>query len=725
MKRRSATQSTPRKRYTNDPFEGVEELQETAPSDEEIARPEREEDDDDDDSADEFQGAADDDEEEFADEEPMSGMEDDLLDDDDANDDDLSTPKRKAARRNSRSKFTTADFTPTISRPRTQRPKASPSAVRTYIRGIEDGIPQKLAKAKRKLLLYGPDERDTGPVEQAKLKWEFDPTLPSAKVDRDGRGGMQRSFFLNDGDWARERLRWDDWWEGPDGEEAFMTRQSTWDLEEDEALIYMPQAPEDGIRVLLGPFQNQQEFEIPTGGSLGLSIPWNDTTQAGLQPVNSRTRSGYLLNLGAKVQCLDWAPNQKGKGQYLAVAVAGERFAPDFTTSAAFTPSLPEESAVQIWRFQSTEYGLFDQHVAPHLETVLCNDWGAAKVLKWSPVPDGVSNGDAVGLLAGIWADGFVRVLRVAQRSSSGQDTIFQRIEEAAFASRPPNTVCTCLTWISSVRLAAGCANGCIAVWDLDTPIDAEAATNARPAIYSAVAPTYILSIVSCAPSRPNLLLTSSMSGYIAMSDLSRAAQSLASPAATVLSNRTRVGAPLIVWHDYAQIGLHVDEGYVLRGSSIRRIFSTTALAKYRSSAICLATSACHPFVLVGCAGGEVVASNPMRRMLEGKAGIWQQVWFSHEWKREARDDDVEEDSADEEEGGLSRMLEGFKAERAMLNSIDRNAANTQEGTLFATIYEEKSAVTALAWNPNLAVGGWAAAGMGNGLLRVQDLGLR
>ena len=71
---------------------------------------------------------------------------------------------------------------------------------------------------------------------------------------------------------------------------------------------------------------------------------------------------------------------------------------------------------------------------------------------------------------------------------------------------------------------------------------------------------------------------------------------------------------------------------------------------------------------------------------------------------------------------GLSRLSEGFKAERIALTSNERNMHKQQDGTAFSTIYEEKSAITALAWNPNPHVGGWAAAGMGSGLLRIEDL---
>jgi len=82
---------------------------------------------------------------------------------------------------------------------------------------------------------------------------------------------------------------------------------------------------------------------------------------------------------------------------------------------------------------------------------------------------------------------------------------------------------------------------------------------------------------------------------------------------------------------------------------------------------------------------------------------------------------------------GLSRFVEGLQIEKTTLLRIDRpskggaskkgaSSANVPEGVPFVTVYEEKTAVTALAWNPNMHVAGWAAAGMADGLLRVEDI---
>ena len=53
-------------------------------------------------------------------------------------------------------------------------------------------------------------------------------------------------------------------------------------------------------------------------------------------------------------------------------------------------------------------------------------------------------------------------------------------------------------------------------------------------------------------------------------------------------------------------------------------------------------------------------------------------------------------------ENGLSRFLDGFKAETVRVSNEQREMANAKEGVLFHTIHEKETAITALSWNPNL-----------------------
>ena len=70
---------------------------------------------------------------------------------------------------------------------------------------------------------------------------------------------------------------------------------------------------------------------------------------------------------------------------------------------------------------------------------------------------------------------------------------------------------------------------------------------------------------------------------------------------------------------------------------------------------------------------------------------------------------------------GVSRITESYKLESEQLAKSDKGG---EKGIVYSTIFEDEAAVTCVVWNPNLRCGGWAAAGMGSGLVRVEDLAI-
>jgi len=385
---------------------------------------------------------------------------------------------------------------------------------------------------------------------------------------------------------------------------------------------------------------------------------------------------------------------------------------------------------------------------APELDAVLLFDWGNVKRMSWCPMPvrDGFTGtlGKTVrlGLLAGAWADGKVRVLDIQYEKKDPTRPLYFHIKAAAFSSRPPDTIFTSIAWLSTESLAAACANGCVAIWNLPSHlmgVSESGQTNPKPWYYEQLHSTTILDIVSCHPSRPYLIITSSMDGHLRLTDLR------ASHTDTVFSLRSRVGQAPLVWSESCQSALNPDENFAVRASPVRRFHATYTVAKAESLVVDLAVSPVHPFLLVGGANGDVMATNPFRRVLSSKAPVWQQVWFNHEWRGPVRSNVVQKAANGSESNGttgagaqraqaspsadifaqpLVRMSEGFKLETSRLLQQEGSAKNIEEGTVFTTIYEEKSAITCLAWNPNLRCGGWAAAGMGSGLVRVEDIAL-
>jgi transcription factor C subunit 6 len=223
------------------------------------------------------------------------------------------------------------------------------------------------------------------------------------------------------------------------------------------------------------------------------------------------------------------------------------------------------------------------------------------------------------------------------------------------------------------------------------------------------------------------------------------------------------------------------DDNYMLRSNTIRRYYTNLYNMRSDSSVVCCASSPVHPGILLGSADGTVQAGNPIAKLLNEKEIPWQQIWFKHEWRPSvnklalkfavpdggekedqampdvvqpstpsATTDDITSTSihpvaatastSDLSQPGhphlskpkskvtrealaepLARITEGFKVQRVNLGQSKPYNSHTAGGK-YVTIFEEPSAVTKVAWNPNLKFGTWAVAGMGDGLLRVEDL---
>ena len=150
---------------------------------------------------------------------------------------------------------------------------------------------------------------------------------------------------------------------------------------------------------------------------------------------------------------------------------------------------------------------------------------------------------------------------------------------------------------------------------------------------------------------------------------------------------------------------------------------------------------------MAGCVGGEAISNNPLRRAYENKVSIWNQTWFTHEWRESSTKDSTAVGASDNDqvmvntsiESGedhatstenragpapqeISRVLEGFKCKEIKLFNTEDAFTHRENGAVYSTVYDLKTSIKSMSWNPNLHVGGWIAAGIANGLVRVEDV---
>jgi transcription factor C subunit 6 len=307
-----------------------------------------------------------------------------------------------------------------------------------------------------------------------------------------------------------------------------------------------------------------------------------------------------------------------------------------------------------------------------------------------------------------------------------------------------------------------------VAVWDIS--VDSQAApfdikTRGKILMAYPLHRTYILSLAAAYPSRPHLLASSSIDGLVQLTNLQ-------SPTSSVRGPRLAIGNAALSWNDHIQAFFTYDNTYSVRMHPLRRFFNTTTVMLTQSAILSLSSSVCHPFILASGAGGEVEVSNPLRKFFDQhhrKLPAYQQRWFLHQWRKIDPTEPVMEHLKIPEGSppttGLSRILESFRLApvtsrhinpgpsknkgkekakpKSRPNSSSAHGASSPQAasTLLTataepkerpkqpnydaapqTIYEMKTAVTKVVWNSNLECGGWAAAAMGCGLIRVEDL---
>lgn len=599
-----------------------------------------------------------------------------------------------------------------------QPPRHNPSTKKA--RGVVADS-RRQVKSERIRHTYGSSAEDLIPYIRNRDIWLKDSTLPSHFAPSAYHSDLMRENESTEG-W-----RW--YFEG--GRAAFARHQKMEAIQEKAAQLFTKVVGSGQQTFLLGPYKSQKPHSLEPASSLRLSDAW----------LPEEKRSGYIINLGAKIQCLDWLPNNSKDKQFIAISSIQQE--PHSRTdlgdgknqtpvSPAFSPAQPYPASLQIWRINCS---LDDTEKSAVLDTVLCFDWGDVRQIAWCPMPGPAEEEVPRGLLAGVWFDGTVRILDVELPTVSSDSPRFLHVTDCAFKVHlPQKVVPTCLTWLSTTTLAAGCANGHVAIWKLPSHFDPSGpvSSNPQPWFYRQIHPTYILSIASGYPSRPYLLITSGMEGNIRETDLRAPDQDFC------LSPRLRFGIVAVAWHDRCQSALGVDELGVLRAYTARRFFQSVEVCRTGCQVTDVKTSMLHSSVLTAQLDGHVYVCQPMRKVTSLKSDAWRQTWFEYEWRRGMSDEQIQKlkdsgQAAATQEGAdgaenveqlrkpMGRFLDSHKPELVAGPTVGQHKFTTQHHTVF----EEPTAIMQVAWNPNIEYGGWAAAGTGSGLVRIENLAFK
>ena len=309
--------------------------------------------------------------------------------------------------------------------------RAAPEGM--HFRGIQ---PQ--GKAKESLLKYlvGTNPQDMADFKRARDKWVQLATLPTRVPDQNGSGGMASPFASSDSSRSVQTSADWDWYYSQGGQRKMVDQQRAGSLTLDDSAKYVS-GSQRKHSFLMGPYGNQSVHSLASLEMLSIAEAWNSTSIPVIiskkESATTKERNGWMLNAGAKISCLDWAPNHPGHTQYLAISTS-QRPPPDLQQHTPFEPSEVYSVSSQLWAFQATitpeSEGIMDMTEAPELVQIMCTDWGALRQFRWCPAPREAHDSDEqgktyVGLLAGLWSDGYVRVLDIQLGNARSSDSIY------------------------------------------------------------------------------------------------------------------------------------------------------------------------------------------------------------------------------------------------------------------------------------------------------------
>lgn len=588
-------------------------------------------------------------------------------------------------------------------------------------------------------MLHGQDPVYVQRLLQAMEASRSDTTVPSRVARGDGRAGIAPSPFSESSPATQQAIH--AWFQKHIESDRFMDGQVLKSLSFDEAANFLP-AP-NVVRFVSKPSSSASPHQMPSGDWSSLDNVWPQAAaqidtevdqHSGDANQNSVkvSRAGFLINVGDSIKDLSWLPVDDATTQYLAVATRPEHSVKPTegedaqAPKSAFVPNDPHPSCIQVWRFGAKETWIDGAFTVATTEEpmrllALCGYFGYVKDVQWCPQPATSKKGGPMAFLATIHDDGYLRLFALdLPKTTTSKKTQYIQAESASFQSRPPFSIFTCMKWVSSHLLAAGTADGHVAIFDMqeyfDTPYRK---SDGVPYFYHAFHESYVLAVESCAPSRPELLISTSMDGITRLTDVR-------DPLAdTAECQRQRIPTSFGTWYERGQGILSSDELPSLRICPVRSISISTRIARLEAPLTSLATSPLHYSVLAGAADGTVFATNPTVSWWRFRTHMpWKQPWFKHDWRpgRCKSNDDSEVDYPN----GLTRLSTGLRMQ-AMddMSRIETSGKARRKGNdpLEAhVIHEKPTAIKSLAWNPNVPTGGWAAAGMGDGLLWVEDI---
>lgn len=387
-------------------------------------------------------------------------------------------------------------------------------------------------------------------------------------------------------------------------------------------------------------------------------------------PASLRSEAAsFTVYTGLQNRTIAWRPTQESSQ---CVAVGGLPLSQEDAPMFQFQPG---PGCLQIWQVT------LESKRSLQLQYIILHDFGTTWQLQWRPF----DHTEDCSLLAGVFGDGSIRIMSIPSQSA-GAIPEHRYIQQPAYTLGISDSSITCFTWISSSRIAAGCANGMVVIWDLSVD-------TLNPIISAYVHHCYINNIVSCTPSLPDHILTTSWDCEVKISNIHDLESDFMSP------GRERMSSYGASWIDSLQCGLINEDANGARLFSVRH-GESTSLAPCKSTVTSLHASPHHPLVAVGEASGQLMIINSTRKLLTKKHPQFRRIVYTITYARSLK---------------KYRVLENFAVDELPPRNTARN-----ENAIIA-IHPTQVNVNAVQWCNNEGYEGVLASCVGH-FFRVDDV---
>lgn len=243
--------------------------------------------------------------------------------------------------------------------------------------------------------------------------------------------------------------------------------------------------PHQTIPISLGRFESWTQFDH---NGIPLGVP----SEANLPPLERGV--DVILNTGGPVWAMEWCPAQvtrsqqekENKSSYIAISTTKSQ-----TDYHAMGQIYMGKNAIQIWKVGClTPKGIIgDETTKPQLSMTILHEKSYVRDLSWChrgmkeevDCPNEVSR---LGLLAACFGDGSMDIFAIPEPEELAKRKNLPLDKPMHLFLKPimtyylgPNSMISTVKWSHHDKcnlIAAGCSDGRIAIWDLDTVSDDE-----------------------------------------------------------------------------------------------------------------------------------------------------------------------------------------------------------------------------------------------------------